>query len=136
MEEKEKKEKGLKMHTIVFMGSVALFFDALGAIFTAAAAWWVITIFWALTFFVWFLMHGILFWKPKRLLTAGGSLLIEFIPILNLLPAMTAAVLIVAFDAKLKEVSPVPLSKKSAKNNIVPFKRRSVPSTPGGKKAA
>lgn len=131
MEEEKKKEKGLKMHTIVFMGTVALFFDALNGLLNAAVLYWAVTIFAYLTFFVWFLMHGILFWKPKRFLTMGGSLVLEFIPIISILPAITAAVLVVAFDAKLKKVLP-----KSPAKKVVPFKQSGRPSTPRLKKAA
>jgi|SRR3989338_5247776 len=102
----EKKERGLNNTTIVLMGVVALFFDALGALFTPIAMYWLVSIFYLLTFFLWFAMHGITFWKPKRFLTMGGSFIVELIPIISILPAMTAAVLIVALDSKLKKIAP------------------------------
>lgn len=102
----ENQNQELKTHTIVFMVVVALFFDALGALFTPIAMYWVVTIVAYLTFFVWFRLYGITFLKPKRLVTAGGSLIVELIPIINVLPAITLAVAIIALEAKAKKIVP------------------------------
>jgi len=106
------KEAGLKSSTITLMVIVALFFDVLNALFNLIVMYWVVTIIAYLTFFVWFLIHGIFFWKPKRLLAAGGSFIIEIIPVISVLPAITAAVLVIALDAKARQSLPVVPSKK------------------------
>ncbi len=105
--DRAKKEKELSNATIVLMAVVALFYDVLGALFTLVAMYWLVTLFYLLTFFLWFRVYGVTFWKPKRLLTMGSSFIIELIPIVSVLPAMTAAVLIVALDSKIKKVAPV-----------------------------
>jgi|SRR3989344_4799595 len=101
------KQPGLKSHTIVFMIVVALFFDLLQWLFEFIYMAWLVGIFAWLTFFLWFKMHGISFFKsPKKLAAAAGSSLIEMmpIPIISSLPALTAAVVYIALQSKLKEV--------------------------------
>jgi len=123
------KEKGLKTSTIVLMICVAIFFDVLQWLLAFIAVDWLAGIFAALTFFVWFALHGISFWKPKRIIASTGGLLIEMFPIIAALPAVTLAVTIVALDSKLKSAVPGldlknPDLKNVAKNNVVPFKAR------------
>ena len=107
----EQETKGLNNTTIKLMIVVALFFDALGALLELVAMYWLVSIFYLLTFFLWFRLHGISFWKPKRFLVMGGSLIIELIPLVNLLPAMTLAVAVVALDSKIKKVLPNAVQK-------------------------
>lgn len=97
--------------TIVFMVSVALFYDAvqgiinlipiLGQILSG-----LISMFAFLTFYLWFKLKGLNFVTPKRAAYLGGGLLIELIPILNILPAWTLAVTLLALDSKTKKVAP------------------------------
>ena len=107
----DKKDKGLKDHTIVFMVVVALFYDVLGALLEPVAMYWLVSIFYFLTFLLWFGLHGINFWKPKRVLAMMTSFFIELIPIISILPAMTLAVLVVALDTKIKKILPAPIDK-------------------------
>ncbi|MBI2065748.1 MAG: hypothetical protein HYT68_01625 [Candidatus Zambryskibacteria bacterium] len=101
------KEKGLKNTTIALMVVTALFFDALQWFLAFIFMGWVVTIFAGLTFYLWFKLQGISFMKPKRLATFGGSFIIELIPILgDVLPAWTAAVVILVLDSKIKKVVP------------------------------
>ena len=102
----EKKEEGLKNHTIILMICVALFFDALQWLLAFVFMDWLAGFFAFLTFFVWFKMYKISFMKPKRALVMAGGFLIEIIPFLAALPAWTAAVTIVALDSKVKKVVP------------------------------
>ena len=99
-------EKGLKNTTISLMIAVALFFDALQALLTLIFMGWLVGIFAALTFYVWFKSHGISFMKPKRLFAFGGATIAEVIPFLSVLPAWTAAVSYLALQSKIQEVIP------------------------------
>ena len=102
----EKKETGLKNHTIVFMVVVALFYDALQWLLAFIFMDWLVSIFAYLTFFLWFRLNGISFMKPKRLLTAGGSFVLEIFPWVATLPALTGAVIFIALDSKIKKIAP------------------------------
>ncbi|MBI2086783.1 MAG: hypothetical protein HYT69_01265 [Candidatus Zambryskibacteria bacterium] len=102
----EKKEKGLKTNTVVLMISVAFFFDALQALLTFIFMGWLVGIFAALTFYVWFRTHEISFMKPKRLFAFGGASVAEIIPFVSALPAWTAAVSYLALQSKIQEVIP------------------------------
>lgn len=106
--EEEKKEKGLKSTTVVLMIAVALFFDALQALFTLILLGWVVGIFAGLTFYLWFKIHGISFMTPKRFMAFGGASLIEMFPFLPLsaIPAWTFAVSYLALSKKIQEVIP------------------------------
>jgi hypothetical protein len=105
-EQKHSNEKGLKSHTVTLMIATALFFDALQAVLTLIFMGWLVGIFAALTFWLWFRMHGISFMQPKRLMAFGGASLIEVIPILSALPAWTFAVSYLALSSKIKAVVP------------------------------
>ena len=101
-------KKGLNNVTVALMVSAALFFDALQWLLTFIFMGWLVGIFAALTFYLWFKMHGISFMKTKRLLTFGGASFIEIVPIpfLSALPAWTAAVVYLALDSKIKKIAP------------------------------
>src|SRR3990167_4763114 len=95
--------KGLSSITIAFMISVALFYDAIQAIIQIIPILGqilssLIGIFAFLTFYLWFKLKGFNFATPKRAGYLGGGLLVELIPILNILPAWTLAVTLLAFD--------------------------------------
>ena len=102
----DNKEKELKSHTIVFMAVVAIFFDVLQWLMAFLFMDWLVGIFAYLTFFVWFKIYGINLIKAKRLAVAGTSFILEIIPIVATLPALTAAVITVALDAKVKKIAP------------------------------
>ena len=102
----ERNEKELKNHTIVFMVIVAIFFDMLQWLLAFVFMDWLVSIFAYLTFFVWFRTYHISFMKPKRVAIAGISFLLEIIPFVAMLPALTGAVVMIALDTKVKKVLP------------------------------
>lgn len=133
MNEKEKKPR-FKNTTIVFMVVVAIFFDVLQWLLAFIFMGWMVSIFAVLTFYLWFRLNGVKFVSPKRIGTLFGGFFIEIIPILNVLPAWTAAVTIISLDAKVKEKLPVTTGGK-----VLPFKpnaSRENQSTDEFKKAA
>lgn len=120
-------EKGLKSTTVVLMIVVALFFDALQALFTPLFLGWAVGIFAGLTFWLWFKMHDISFMKPKRFMAFSGSAIVEVIPFLSAIPAWTFAVAYLALSSKLQEVVPGKNITKLnvgniVKNRVLPFK--------------
>lgn len=67
---------------------------------------------WAfLTFYVWFKIHGVSFASPKRGLTMAGAVIIELIPVVNALPAWTAAVVILFLTTRGEEALASTLSR-------------------------
>lgn len=100
-------EKELSFSTSFLMTGAALFFDGLqilvgwvpiiGQIISP-----IIGFFALITFWFWFKIHGISFSKKKRAATIGAGAIIELIPILNLLPMWTLAVLRIISTNKLK----------------------------------
>lgn len=105
------KDKGLDNITIAFMVSVALFYDVFQALiqlipFLGQILSSLIGVFAFLTFYLWFKMRGLNFATPKRAGLLGGGFLIELIPILNILPAWTLAVILLAIDFKIKKIAP------------------------------
>ena len=102
----EKKEKGLKTNTVVFMIAVALFFDALQILLTFIFMGWLANIFAGLTFYLWFKLHGISFMKPKRMMAFGGANLVELVPFLSIIPAWTVAVSYLALESKIQAIVP------------------------------
>ena len=100
------KEKEIKSHTIVLMICTALFFDVLQWVLAFVFMDWLVSIFAYLTFFLWFKINGVSFTKPKRLATAGSTILLESFPIIASLPALTAGVVITALDTKVKKLAP------------------------------
>ena len=101
----EKKEKGLKSHTVVFMIVVAIFFDALQIILDFLLMGWIVTIFASMTFWLWFKLNGISFMRPKRLAGSLGVILIDIIPVLGWF-AWTVSISVFALGKKIQEVVP------------------------------
>lgn len=95
-EESEKPKSSLPKGTIVLMLVTAGIIDAVQAFLLLFAIGAVlntfISIFMVFVFFLWFMMHGVSFVSPKRLMGMGGGFLVELIPVLDALPAWTAAV--------------------------------------------
>ena len=106
----DKKEKGLKSHTVVFMICVALFIDFLQFLLGFLYMGWLVGIFAGLTFWLWFRLNGVNigFSKPWRIIGFASTSLVEMIPIPLLagLPAWTAFVTTLALKNKLQEVIP------------------------------
>lgn len=107
-EEQRPKEIALESHTIALMISTAAFFDVLQWVMAFILMDWLISIFAYLTFFVWFAVYKIKFTSPKRFLTAGTSMLLEIIPFVAALPALTVAVTIISLDTKIKKIAHLP----------------------------
>lgn len=102
--------KDLNNTIIVLMVSTALFYDVLQWFLVFFFLDWVVSIFAAFTFYLWFKIYGISFLSPKRASIFGGAIAIESVPFisafLSWLPAWTAAVLLLALDSKIKKVVP------------------------------
>lgn len=102
-------KSSLPKTTIVLMTVTAIFFDALQAILTFFGIGLVaspfISIVAGLTFFLWFMMHGISVMTPKRLLGLGGGFFGELIPAIDALPGWTAAVWYTISTTKIAEVT-------------------------------
>ncbi len=104
-------ERGLSNATIFFMIVVALFFDAIQIVIQLAIVAGqiiseVLNVVVFLIFFLWFMIHGIRFLKPKRLLAFGGGFLVEAMT-LGILPVWTISVAITALDARVGKIVPV-----------------------------
>lgn len=109
-------DPNIKLENVIIglMVGVALFFDAFqflinlipiaGQILASGVELVVMGI-----FYFWFKSYDISFATPKRAAIMGSSFILELIPILNALPAITLAVLLVALDARIKDfVKPPP----------------------------
>ena len=102
-EEQEQEKKGLKSTTISLMIGTALFFDALQWLLAFIFMDWAVTMFAYMTFWVWFITKGIRLLTPKRFAIQTGTLLIEVVPFIAALPAISCMVMLTIFDTKLKE---------------------------------
>jgi hypothetical protein len=69
------------------------------------------------TFYIWFKLKGMNFMRPSRILTMGGSAIIEFIPVLNVLPAWSLAVVLLHLSARIKKINPLAKKEKSVLPN-------------------
>ncbi len=101
--EEEKPEKSLKTTTVWLMISTAIFFDALQWLLAFVFMDWLVTIFAYMTFWLWFVTKGIRLLTPKRFAIQTGTLLIEVIPFVAMLPAITCMVVLTIINVKLKE---------------------------------
>lgn len=102
----EEKEKGLRVTTVWFMITVALFFDALQGILTPVGIGLFVPVIAYPTFLLWFWLHGINFLTAENRLTLGIGALVEFIPGIGILPAFTGTIARIALTNKLQEVIP------------------------------
>ena len=96
-------KKGLSSSTIGLMAGVAIFLDTLKALLDFIFMGWLVTIFYYMTFWLWFKMKGLNFFTLKRAPTQVIGFLIEMIPGINILPAFTFTVVKIALDNKFKE---------------------------------
>lgn len=60
-----------------------------------------------MTFWLWFRIKGLKFNSPKRVLSIGLGTIIEAIPILNILPGWTIAVLVIVGTTKIKKIAKI-----------------------------
>lgn len=102
--------------TATLMVSVALFYDLVQALFDllhiipvvgnviATVVTALLSVVAWLTFYVWFKMHGVHFHTAKRAVTMGAGFLIELIPVLNILPAWTLAVILIFMTARMPKI--------------------------------
>lgn len=98
-------ERRISKTTFWLMVGVAIFFDLIQIILTLLAVGIVadslITVVAGLTFFLWFKLKGVQFNNSKKILTAGGSFLVEAIPVLNVIPTWTISVILTALGEKI-----------------------------------
>ena len=104
---KQMENEPKKSNTLII--GTALFFDfALGLIglvpLIGQASAWIFSIFPLMTFWLWFKIRGMNFMTPKRALTLPGAYIIEALPFINILPGWTAAVLILIYSERIKQV--------------------------------
>lgn len=95
------------LHLIPVVGNI------IAAIITAlisVAAW--------LTFYIWLKMHGVHFNSAKRILTMGGGFFLELLPVLNMLPAWTLAVVLIYMTTKMPKMAQVAVGAKSGAGKI------------------
>ncbi|MEK7390641.1 MAG: hypothetical protein AAB635_00710 [Patescibacteria group bacterium] len=102
--------------TATLMISVAIFYDLIQALFDllhlipvignviATVITALLSVVAWLTFYVWFKMHGVHFNSAKRAITMGAGFLIELMPILNILPAWTLAVVLIFLTARMPKI--------------------------------
>lgn len=102
-------EKKLSSGTTYLMIGTALLYDLLqfcvGWIpFVGQILGWIVSFFAGLTFWLWFRIHDIPFNK-KRTASLATGVVIEIIPLVNMLPAWTLAVVSMIATTKIKEVA-------------------------------
>lgn len=95
--ERERPQPRIDTGTIVFMISVAFFFDFLQALFAltfiGSIVASVMSIFIWLTFYLWLKLHGITFMDNlARMIIMWSGFVIELIPVLNIVPGWTFSV--------------------------------------------
>ncbi len=103
-------ERKINNTTLAFMlvvaGAIDLVQFFLGLLFVGLFMNWAISIIVWLTFYLWFKIKGVdFFYNPWRVLGFGGGLVAEVVPILNLLPVWTAAVIFVALSQRAEEAA-------------------------------
>ena len=111
-------KKGLSSTTIWFMIVTALFFDTIQDFLLPLGIGYFIPVVAYPTFWLWFKIHGISFFSMKRAPTIGIGALIELIPGLDALPALTATVARIALTSKAEAVV------SETKGKVLPFKPR------------
>ena len=85
------------------MVGVAIFYDTLQALLTFLLMGWLIPPIAYGTFWLWFRFNGVKFFTIKRAPSMGISVLLEMIPGLDVLPAITYNVVRAALDTKFKQ---------------------------------
>lgn len=116
----EKKGKGLNNSTIGLMVGVALFFDTLQALLTPIFMGWLVMPVAYGTFWLWFKMKGLNFFTMKRAPTLGIGALLEIIPGIDVIPAITFTVIRVALDSRFKAASTDAIIDRVAQRSTKP----------------
>lgn len=117
----ENEEQEIKKVTAAFMIMVALIFDAIQALINlipiiGQVLSFFVSVFSFLTFYVWFKMNNVSFSNSKRALKFGGGMILEAIPVLNALPALTLSVFMIISETRMKKaLSQIPGGDKVAK---------------------
>ena len=98
--------------TMGLMVGVALFYDVIQAgLDLLPFVGWIlsplVSIPAFLTFYIWFKIYGRNFMTPKRALAMGAGVIIEMIPILNILPGWTIAVLFLIGIEKAEKIASI-----------------------------
>jgi hypothetical protein len=93
-----------KSTTMWFMVSAALLFDVTQWALVFMFMDWLVTIFAYLTFWLWFTLEKVRLLTPKRSIIQGGTLILEIIPMLAALPAITSMVVLTIADHKAKQI--------------------------------
>jgi hypothetical protein len=109
-------EKELPNGTAILMIGTAILLDCIQALtglvpIIGQIIGWLVDAVALFGFWLWFKMHGISFSKKKRGLTLGIGALVELIPLINILPAWTLAVVRLVLTTKTKKLTP--LAKRS-----------------------
>lgn len=96
----ENEERKINKETAFIMVGVALFIDLIVILlnFIPGPGWiiiWLVNVIVWSTFYIWFKVKGVSFSTSRRALSLGGGLLIEMIPIIDILPAWTMAVVLI-----------------------------------------
>src|SRR3989344_689857 len=99
--DEEKKKKGLTTAKIVLMTVVALFYDAIQALFVWMGAGLIIMPIFYLHFWLWFRLNGVKFISMKRWGTVAAGTILETVTA-GAIPAFTLIVLRTALDDKIK----------------------------------
>jgi len=102
----ENKEKGLKNTTIGLMTGVALFYDALQALFAWMGLGWLIIPIAYGHFWLWFRFHSVKFFTPKRAPSVGIGVALEAVTA-GVIPSITFNVLRCALDYKIRKAVPI-----------------------------
>lgn len=95
--------------TATLMIVVALLVDAIQALLDILVIGfvlnWLIDAAAGFGFYLWFKLHGVHFNSSKRIASFWGGLIIELIPIVNMLPGWTLAVVLVISTTKIEKVA-------------------------------
>lgn len=103
-------QKEISITTLILMVGVAIFYDVFQLIIeiiplVGQILSLFITLFAFLTFYVWFKIKGRSFASPKRAMAMGAGVIIEIIPILNILPGWTVAVLFLVGIERVEKIA-------------------------------
>jgi hypothetical protein len=99
-----KEEPELKDATRWLMRGTAILFDLASIVsLVPVVGWilqWIVAIFYNLTFWVWFKMHGISFSNPKNLTKYIMGSLVELIPEIGILPGYSISIFLLTSKSK------------------------------------
>ena len=71
-------------------------------------------------FIIWFISKRVRLMTSKRFATMGGGLIVELLPIINMLPGITLSVVLTILSTKAKEVE----KKTKTKKNVLKLVRQ------------